>query len=122
MAALLVKEQTTPLSRMLPQPSVMVIRPSHHAPDQHALAMDKQHMDEVLVQQKKLMMLVPLGNFTASRREKPTTIRAPRSKRARRPPQAREETEEEREYEYMCMLSWTIASVICGLLYSINLT
>jgi hypothetical protein len=124
MAALLVKEQATPLSRMLPQPSAMVIRPSHHAPDQHALAMDKQHMDEVLVQQKKLMMLVSLGNFTASRREKPTTIRAPRSKRARRPPQAREETEEEREYEYMCMLSWTIASVtvICGLLYSINLT
>ena len=101
MSALLAKEKITPLPRMLPQPSAMLIRPSHHAPDQHALAMDKQHLQEALSQQKKLMMLVREGNFTASRKDKPATIRAPRSKRARRPPQARQETEQERE---LCLL------------------
>ena len=97
MSALLAKEENTPLPRMLPQPSAMLLRPSHHAPDQHALDMDRQHLQEALAQQQKLMMLVSQGNFTASRKDKPASIRAPHSKRARRPPQAREETEEERE-------------------------
>lgn len=101
--ALIEEEQTAPLPRAMPQPPAMQLRPSHHAPDKHAIELDKQHLQEAMEQQKALMMLVSQGNFSAHTHTNPATRKA-RKPRKEAAVQARVESESERELDIVLVV------------------
>ena len=81
----------------------MQLRPSHHAPDKHAIELDKQHLQEAMEQQKALMMLVSQGNFSAHTHTNPATRKA-RKPRKEAAVQARVESESERELDIVLVV------------------